>query len=283
MRGSNARLTLSPEPSLSNRTSKLPSSGDMATGVLQSDRPDGREETGRSIDLGSGPGKMRRIPHVRRIFCYPGTMPIFIMRDGEHWPYTPPVYQPLKPESRVLVGCEFSGIVRDAFIAKGHHAMSCDLLATERPGPHYRGDIHDVLDNGWDLLIVHPPCTCLCVTGNRTYANSQKRLDALDFIEELLNLKIPRICLENPVGVISTYIRPPTQYIQPWEHGHGETKKTGLWLKGLPSLKPSHIVSGREPRIYNLRDGHKKWPTETWRQRSRFWPGVALAMAEQWG
>jgi hypothetical protein len=205
-------------------------------------------------------------------------MPIFIMRDGEHWPYTPPVYQPLKPGSRVLVGCEFSGVVRDAFIAKGHHAMSCDLLPTEKPGPHYQGDVRDVVGDGWDLAVFHPPCTHICGSGNRWWAGTEERWRALEFVEWLLGMDILRVCLENPVGAISSEIRPPTQYVQPWEHGHGETKKTGLWLKGLPALEPSNVVRGRTDRVHRMAPG-----PERWKNRSRTYPGIALAMAEQWG
>jgi hypothetical protein len=197
--------------------------------------------------------------------------------------YQPPVYEPLKPGSRVLVGCEFSGIVRDAFILRGHYAMSCDYLETEKPGPHIQGDIRDVISDGWDLMIVHPTCTRICVSGNARWAGTQERAEAIEFVRWLLGQDIPRICLENPVGVISSEIRTPNQYIQPWEYGHGETKKTGLWLKGLPKLRATNVVAGREQRVHGLRDGHVQWPSEQWRQRTRFWPGVAAAMAQQWG
>lgn len=183
----------------------------------------------------------------------------------------------------ILVGCEFSGIVRNAFTKAGHYAISCDYLDTELPGPHYTGNLEDIVGEGWDMLIVHPTCTRICVSGNSRWAGTPEREADLDFVRWLLNLPIPRICLENPVGVISSQIRKPDQYIQPWMFGHGETKKTGLWLKNLPTLKPTNIVPGREERVHSLRDGHARYPTEKWRQRTRFWPGVAEAMANQWG
>lgn len=150
---------------------------------------------------------------------------------------------------RVLVACEFSGRVRDAFTARGHYAMSCDLLESETPGPHYVGDVYDLLDKPWDMMIAFPPCTHLAICGARWFNRPGKReaqLKALEFVRLLMNAPIPRIAIENPVGVISTAIRPPDQWIQPWEHGHGETKKTGLWLKGLPLLKPTQVVGGAE-------------------------------------
>lgn len=180
---------------------------------------------------------------------------------------------------RVLVACEFSGIVRDAFIAKGHDAVSCDLLPTERPGPHIQGDVLDVLGDRWDLMIAHPPCTHLAVSGARWFKGKQKeRAEALAFVAALMQAEIPRICIENPVSVISTRIRKPDQIIQPWQFGHGETKATCLWLKGLPKLEPTNIVAGRVARV------HKAPPSATrWMDRSRTYPGIAAAMAEQWG
>lgn len=180
---------------------------------------------------------------------------------------------------KVLVACEFSGIVRDAFIALGHDAWSCDLLPTEKPGPHIIGDVLDILDEDWDLMIAHPPCTHLAVSGARWFKyNRKEQGEALNFVYWLLNAPISKIALENPVGIISTRFWKPDQYIQPWQFGHGETKKTGLWLKNLPLLQPTDVVEGRESRI------HKMPPSaERWKDRSRFYPGIAKAMAEQWG
>ncbi|HEX6686801.1 MAG TPA: hypothetical protein VF062_28810 [Candidatus Limnocylindrales bacterium] len=182
---------------------------------------------------------------------------------------------------RVLVACEYSGIVREAFRALGHHAMSCDLLPTEIPGDHYEGDIRDVLDDGWDLMIAHPPCTDLAVSGARWF--TEKIADgrqgrALDFVRLLLNSDIPRIALENPVSVISSQIRKPDQIIQPWQFGHGEVKATCLWLKNLPPLLPTDVVVGREPRVHRMSPGANRW-----KERSRTFPGIAAAMAQQWG
>lgn len=180
---------------------------------------------------------------------------------------------------RVLIACEYSGTVRDAFIARGHDALSCDLLETELPGPHYRGDVRDVLSDGWDLMICHPPCTHLAVSGARWFKDKQaEQAQALDLVRLLLDAPIPRIALENPVSIISSRIRKPDQIIQPWMFGHGETKATCLWLKGLPHLIPTDIVDGRENRV------HRMAPSPTrWKERSRTYPGIAAAMAEQWG
>lgn len=180
---------------------------------------------------------------------------------------------------RVLIACEYSGTVRDAFIARGHDALSCDLLETEQPGPHYRGDVRDILSDSWDLMICHPPCTHLAVSGARWFKDKQKeQADALSFVRLLLDAPIPRIALENPVSIISSRIRKPDQIIQPWMFGHGETKATCLWLKGLPQLSPTDIVDGREARV------HKMAPSpDRWKERSRTYPGIASAMAEQWG
>jgi site-specific DNA-cytosine methylase len=182
---------------------------------------------------------------------------------------------------RVLAACEFSGTVRDAFIRAGHDAMSCDILDTESPGPHYQGDVRDVLGDGWDLMVAHPPCTHLAVSGARYFAEKQadgRQQAALDFVRLLLDAPIPRIALENPVSIISSHIRKPTQTIQPWQFGHGETKATCLWLKGLPPLTPTNIVTGREQRVHKMPPGPDRW-----RERSRTFPGIAEAMAEQWG
>jgi len=180
---------------------------------------------------------------------------------------------------RVLVACEFSGIVREAFAKRGHDAWSCDFLDTEIPGQHYKGDVHDLLDGNWDLMIAHPPCTHLAVSGARWFSEKQQeQLQALKFVIELMTCKIPRICIENPVSIISTRIRKPDQTIQPWMFGHGETKATCLWLKNLPKLKPTNIVDGREGRVW------KESPSPNrWKKRSRTYQGIADAMAEQWG
>lgn len=179
----------------------------------------------------------------------------------------------------VLVACEFSGIVRDAFITKGYDAISCDLLPTEREGPHLIMDVLKILDQGWDLMIAHPPCTYLAVSGARWFKDRQReQAEALDFVRKLLNAPIPYIALENPVSVISTKIRKPDQIVQPWMFGHPETKATCLWLKNLPPLKPTHIVAGREGRVW------KEPPSpDRWKNRSRTLPGIAEAMADQWG
>lgn len=182
---------------------------------------------------------------------------------------------------RVLIACEYSGAVRDAFIAKGHEAMSCDLLETEVRGPHYQGDVRDVLNYPWDLMIAHPPCTHLSVSGARHF--EAKRMDgrqqaAVSFFLMLAKADIPMIAIENPVCIISSMWRKPDQIIQPWQFGHGETKATCLWLKGLSPLIPSQIVDGRENRI------HRMPPSEDrWKERSRTYSGIAIAMAEQWG
>lgn len=180
---------------------------------------------------------------------------------------------------RVLIACEFSGIVRDAFKEKGHYALSCDLLPTENPGYHFQGNVIDIIDDNWNLMIAHPPCTHLAVSGARWFKDKQKeQIESLEFVKILLNAPINKICLENPVSIISTRIRKPDQIIQPWQFGHGETKATCLWLKNLPLLRPSDIVTGRENRI------HKEVPSpDRWKNRSRTFKGIADAMAEQWG
>lgn len=188
---------------------------------------------------------------------------------------------------KVLVACEYSGVVRDAFLARGHDAVSCDLLPTDSPGPHHQGDVFEIMDQGWDLMIAHPPCTALCVSGNRWYKNTQERLDAAEFFRRFLEAPIDKICVENPVGVISTLIRRPNQYIQPYHHGHPESKKTGLWLKNLPLLTPTNIVeegprhvtkSGKSlPEWYNLPPSEDRWKI-----RSKTFEGIAKAMADQW-
>lgn len=180
---------------------------------------------------------------------------------------------------RVLVACEFSGIVRDAFIARGHDAWSCDLLPSETPGPHVQGDVSVILDNAWDLMIAHPPCTHLAVSGARWFKDKlPEQSQALAFVCILLNAPIPRIALENPISIISSRIRKPTQIVQPWMFGHGEVKATCLWLKNLPLLVPTDIVDGRTARV------HREPPSpDRWKNRSRTLQGVAHAMATQWG
>lgn len=180
---------------------------------------------------------------------------------------------------KVLVACEYSGVVRDAFAAKGHYAMSCDLLPSETPGPHYQGDIRDILFNTWDLMIAHPPCTHLSVSGARWFKDKlPEQAEALNFVRLLLEAPIARIALENPISIISSRIRKPDQIIQPWQYGHGETKATCLWLKGLPPLVPTDVVEGREARV------HKMPPSpDRWKERSRTFTGIAAAMADQWG
>lgn len=181
----------------------------------------------------------------------------------------------------VLVACEFSGIVRDAFIARGHYAMSCDLLPAERPGPHAQCDVRTLLTGPqrWDLLIAHPPCTHLAVSGARWFRQKRAQQEAaLDFVRELLAAPVPHIALENPVSIISSRIRKPDQIIQPWQFGHGETKATCWWLKNLPPLQPTQIVDGRAARV------HLAPPSpDRWKERSRTLPGIAAAIADQWG
>lgn len=180
---------------------------------------------------------------------------------------------------RVLIACEFSGIVRDAFRKRGHDAWSCDLLETEIEGNHIVGNVCDILNDGWDLMIAHPPCTHLAVSGARWFKD--KRHDqslALQFVRNLLNCSIPRIALENPVSIISSRIRKPDQIIQPWQFGHPETKATCLWLKNLPKLLPTKIVEGRTPRVH-----HEPPSPDRWKNRSRTYSGIAAAMARQWG
>lgn len=200
---------------------------------------------------------------------------------------------------RVLVACEFSGTVRDAFMMRGHDAWSCDLLPTDRPGNHYQGDVMDIINDGWDLMIAHPPCTYLTLAGNRWFLpkyterfpnRKQQREDALEFVRKLMNADIRKICIENPISVISTAIRKPDQIIQPYHFGHTSVKSTCLWLKGLPKLNHTKVV---EPEYVTLKDGKKysKWSSDTfklpkevrWKERSKTFQGIADAMADQWG
>lgn len=182
---------------------------------------------------------------------------------------------------KVLVACEFSGVVRDAFVRNGHYAMSCDLLPTETQGNHYHGDIKDLIasNNEWDLMIAHPPCTHLAVSGARWFKDkADEQAEALEFVRYLMAAPIPRICIENPVSIISSRIRKPDQSIQPYQFGHGEVKRTCLWLKNLPRLRPTNIVYGREARVHRMPPGPDRW-----RERSRTFQGIADAMASQWG
>jgi len=180
---------------------------------------------------------------------------------------------------RVLIACEFSGIVREAFKAKGHDTWSCDLLPTEIPGNHYQDDIANILDRSWDLLIAHPPCTHLAVSGARWFKDKVKEQgEALLFVKWLMYSPVDKICIENPISIISSRIRKPDQIIQPWMFGHGETKSTCLWLKGLPKLEPTNIVDGREAKVHKMPPGPDRW-----KNRSRTYHGIAEAMADQWG
>lgn len=181
---------------------------------------------------------------------------------------------------RVLVACEYSGTVRDSFLKLGHDAISCDLLPTDSPGPHYQGDVRDLLEQPFDLMIAHPPCTHLSVSGARHFAAKKAsgvQEQALDFVRMLMAAPIPRKCIENPVSVISTLIRKPDQIVQPWMFGHGETKATCLWLENLPHLKPTNVVTGREARCHNMSPGPNRW-----KLRSATYQGIADACAEQW-
>lgn len=191
---------------------------------------------------------------------------------------------------RVLIACEFSGIVRDAFLARGHDAISCDLVPTERPGPHIIGDVRGVLDRGWDLMIAHPPCTYLAKSGVRWLyrpngekdaARWRKMEEGARFFRALFLAPIPRVAVENPV--IHRYAREiigcgHDQLIHPWQHGHGERKRTCLWLRGLPELEPTNIVPGREEKVQNMPDSKGRA-----RLRSITYPGIAAAFAAQWG
>ena len=180
---------------------------------------------------------------------------------------------------KVLVACEFSGTVRDAFLKRGHDAVSCDIIPSERPGPHIQGDVLDHLAEGWDLMIAHPPCTHLAVSGARWFKNKQsEQIAAIVFVRALMDADIPKIAIENPKSIISSRIRKADQIIQPWMFGHGETKETHLWLKNLPKLVATDIVDGREPKIHFMGPG----PDRS-KNRSRTFPGIAAAMADQWG
>jgi len=194
---------------------------------------------------------------------------------------------------KVLIGCEFSGTVRDAFIDQGHHAVSCDLLPTEKPGPHYLGDVFKAIESeSWDLAIFHPPCTYLTVSANKWMKDQPPRKSgalvgderreaqkyAIEFFMKLWNCGIPRIAIENPIGVMSSVFREPDQILQPWMFGHGETKATCIWSRGLPKLVPTNTVRGREQRLHFLPKTDDRWAI-----RSKTFPGIAKAMATQWG
>lgn len=181
---------------------------------------------------------------------------------------------------KVLVACEYSGVVREAFRKRGHEALSCDLLPADDGSEfHYQGDVRNLLKFKWDLMIAHPPCTHLAVSGARWFKDKQQeQAEALDFVRLLLNADIPKIALENPVSIISSKIRKPDQIIQPWQFGHGETKATCLWLKDLPLLIPTNIVDGRTPRVHHLPPSPDRW-----KLRSITYTGIAEAMAVQWG
>lgn len=205
------------------------------------------------------------------------------------------LFQPRQKFMRVLVACEYSGVVRNAFLERGHDAWSCDLLpAEDRSNRHITGDARDILNDGWDLLMVaHPPCTRLCNSGvrwlskpppGRTLADMQRELrEGAELFSAFWNAPIERICVENPVmhkhakALIVNYVE-FSQSVQPWQFGHGETKRTCFWLKNLPTLKPTNVVPGRENRVHRMSPG-----PERWKERSRFFPGIAKAMAEQWG
>ena len=183
---------------------------------------------------------------------------------------------------RVLIACEFSGVSRRAFRALGHDAWSCDLLPSEDGSEYHIQDsvLHrSLLAEGWDLMVAHPPCTHLAVSGARWFKEKQReQAEALDFVQTLMDAPIPHIAIENPISIISSRIRKPDQIIQPWQFGHGETKATCLWLKNLPPLKPTNIVEGREARVHRMPPGPDRW-----KERSRTFEGVAAAMAQQWG
>lgn len=197
---------------------------------------------------------------------------------------------------RVLVACEYSGAVRDEFIKLGHDAMSCDLLPTDVPGPHYQGDVFDIINDGWDLMIAFPPCTHLALSGSQWFEAKRKdgrQQEALEFVKILMLAPIDKIAIENPMGVIPTYIRPYDQVIQPYEFGDPFQKTTCLWLKNLPKLTPTKIVQkGKFKEFVSKKGVKKKQPLwyyealtskeETWKLRSQTFPGIAKAMADQW-
>lgn len=180
---------------------------------------------------------------------------------------------------RVLAACEFSGRVRDAFLALGHFAVSCDLLPSDAPGPHHQGDVFDIIDQSWDLVIAFPPCTHLASSGARWWKDkAREQAEAIEFVKELWRRGPEKMAIENPVGRLSSEWQRPNQIIQPWMFGYGETKATCLWLRGLPMLKPTNLVDGRANKIH--------WAGESkgrWKMRSLTYLGIAEAMAQQWG
>jgi len=192
---------------------------------------------------------------------------------------------------KVLVACEYSGKVRDAFIKRGHDAMSCDLLPTDSPGPHYQGDVMDILNDGWDLMIAHPPCTYLAVSGlhwnKRVPGRAEKTEEALSFVKALMDAPIHKIAIENPVSCISSRIRKPDQIVQPWWFGHDASKKTCFWLKNLPALVETNRLPGDDKtrRANQTASGQNKLgpSADRWKIRSETYQGIADAMAEQWG
>jgi site-specific DNA-cytosine methylase len=189
---------------------------------------------------------------------------------------------------KILIACEYSGIVRDAFLNQGHDAISCDFLPSDRPGPHYQGDVRDILDDDFDLMIAHPPCTHLAVSGARWFKDKQEeQAEALNFVGLLLAAPIAKIALENPISIISSRIRKPDQIIQPWQFGHPESKSTCLWLKNLPKLVPTDILEKPVNGRWNNQTPsgqNKLGPSEDrWKIRSATYPGIANAMAAQWG
>jgi hypothetical protein len=196
----------------------------------------------------------------------------------------------MEGQMKVLIACEFSGTVRDAFIAKGHDAMSCDLEPTESPGPHYQGDVFDIINDGWDLMIAHPPCTHLAVSGARHFAKKRqdgRQQQGIDFFMALANCGIPKYAIENPIGIMSSIHRKPDQIVQPWQYGHKTTKATCLWLKGLPLLVPTQIVSKGERQFYASGKSSPIWHAKSGggsgKARSMTFQGMADAMAAQWG
>lgn len=201
---------------------------------------------------------------------------------------------------KILIACEFSGTVRDAFAKRGHDAWSCDLEPTDLPGQHYQGSVLDILNDGWDMMIAHPPCTYLTVTGNKWFKDEYKdrfptrqqdRKDAIEFFMALANANINKIAIENPIGIMSSTWRKPNQIIQPWHYGHEATKSTCLWLKNLPLLQPTNIVSKGEFVTFKSGKRMTKWyaeaaslsPKERAKVRNKTFQGIADAMAEQWG
>ena len=195
---------------------------------------------------------------------------------------------------KILIACEFSGTVRDAFIKAGHDAMSCDLMPSDVPGPHYQGDIFDIINNGWDLMIAHPPCTHLAVSGARHFAKKiadGRQQQGIDLFMQIVNANIPKIAVENPIGIMSSVYKKPDQIIQPYEYGHETTKATCLWLKNLPLLKPTNIVSKGEFVTFPSGKRMSKWYAESAKNppkirekiRNKTFQGIADAMANQWG